>query len=115
MVVFVFVVVFVVEVVRNAFVCDWEYLHPAQLKTLVKSSQLSSFLSHLVRLIRTIRIICTTRTIHRIFCGLRVLSSMKSSPSRSRSRRTLAVCKVVIHLVYANANLFHFEKVDQLR
>ena len=46
MVVFVFVVVFVVEVVRNAFVCDWEYLHPAQLKTLVKSSQLSSFLSH---------------------------------------------------------------------
>ena len=34
----------------------------AQLKTVVKSSQLSSFLSHLVRLIRTIRTICTTRT-----------------------------------------------------
>ena len=27
----------------------------------------------------------------------------------------LAACSVAVHLVHATANLFHFEKIDQLR
>ena len=47
------------------------------------------------------------------FCHI---SWMTCSSSRSRSRRTLllAVCNVAIHLVHANTNLLHSQKIDRL-
>ena len=66
-------------------------------------------LSHLVRSIRTI---CTIRTIQDSLPKfLRVVGARFAILDFFV---LFAVCKVAIHLVHVNTGLVHFEKVDQL-
>ena len=89
----------------------------APLETLVQMLSVVLILCHLVRSIRTI---CTIRSIISAGCGC-------SSPTRHPVRHflhldrdffenlLLAVRSVAIHLVHANANLFLSRKIDQCR
>ena len=90
-------VVFVFVGVRNAFVCNWEYLHPCSTGRAASSSGSYSFLSRLVRSIRTMQDSLQS------FWGLWVLALQFLIDVLV----LLAVCNVAIHL-------FHFEKIDQL-
>ena len=112
--VFVFVFVFVVEVVRNAFGCNWEHLHPFSTGSAVQafnrthSQSSQSFHSyHLYH------------SYHRGFAPnfLRCVGALFQLVILLKDLIEiflLVVCSVAIRLVHANADLFHFETVDQL-
>ena len=110
-------VVFVVVFVRNAFVCNLEYLHPCSTEALSRIHSQSPRPSHSYHLYHSYHLGFAPNSLtvypQDLFLLVRahkpvILFETLPIPFELSSIFLLAVCSVAIGLVHANVNLFLF-------